>query len=387
MKVVKGKTVYVDNSATTRTDPEVVKAMEPYFTEKFGNASSLHSMGVESAEALEEARELIARKMGAEPREVIFTSGGTESDNLAIKGVVYANNKKGNHIVTTKIEHPAVLNTCGELEKEGFKVSYLGVDSEGFVDLEELKSVIGEKTVLVSIMHANNELGTIQDIRKIGEICHVKGVLFHTDAVQSFTKVPIDVRKDNVDLVSISSHKIHGPNGVGALFARKGLKIKKLADGGHHEFDMRGGTENVPGAVGFAKAVELARDEDNEKMRELRDYVAGRLVKEIPNATLHGPVGKKRLCNNVNVAFRHIEGEGILLKLDIKGIAVSTGSACSSQSLKPSHVLIAVGMRPEDAHGTIRISLSRENTREEMDYIVESLKEVVGELRKLSPFK
>jgi len=388
---MKSMKVYVDNSATTRTDPEVVKAMEIFFTEKYGNASSLHSFGVESAEAFEKARDVVAKKLNADPREIVFTSGGTESDNLAIKGVVYANKGKGNHIVTSKIEHPAVLSTCEELEKEGFEVSYIGVDGEGFVDLEELKKVIRKDTILVSIMHGNNEVGVVQDIGKIGKIVHDGGALFHTDAVQSFTKVMIDVKKDNVDLLSISSHKIHGPNGVGALFVKKGVKVKKLADGGHHEFDLRGGTENVPGAVGFAKAVELVNDEELKKMCELRDYLSNRLLKEIPNSRLNGPLGDKdgsrRLCNNVNVAFKHIEGEGILLKLDIKGIAVSTGSACSSQSLKPSHVLTAIGMKPEDAHGTIRITLSRENTREEMDYIADSLKEVTAELRKLSPFK
>ena len=378
--------VYVDNSATTRTDPEVVRAMEPYFVEKYGNASSLHQWGQEASEALKVAREAVAKRVGASPKEIVFTSGGTESDNLAIKGAVYANKEKGTHIITSKIEHPAVLNTCKELEKEGFKVTYLGVDSEGFVDLEELKKSITPKTVLVSIMHANNEIGTIQDIGAMGKICHEKGVLFHTDAVQSFTKVEIDVAKDNVDLMSMSSHKIHGPNGVGALYIKKGVKVKKLSDGGHHEFDVRGGTENVPGAMGFAKAVMLAGPEGTKKMEGLRDYLIDRILKEIPGSSLNGTRNKgKRLCNNVNVAFRHIEGESILLKLDMNGIAVSTGSACSSQSLEPSHVLLAIGMRHEDAHGSIRFSLSRENTKEEMDYIVENLKEVVAELRKLSP--
>jgi len=382
------KKIYLDHGATTPVDKEVVKAMLPYLIEKFGNASSIHSYGQETKEALEKSREIVAKKLGAKPNEIIFTSGGSESDNLAIKGVAHAYRNKGNHIITSDIEHPAVLGTCKSLAEEGFEITYLKVDNEGFVKPDDVEKAITKKTILVSIMHANNEIGTIEPIEEIGKICKSKGVLFHTDAVQSFTKVPIDVNKMNIDLLSISAHKIHGPKGVGALYIREGTKIKKMIDGGHHEFDMRAGTENIPGIVGFAKAVELVNDNQIKYMTKLRDKLIKELLR-IPDTKLNGPSGKnldRRLCNNVNISFKYAEGESILLRLDDKGIAVSTGSACSSRSLKPSHVLLAIGLKPETAHGSIRFTLGRENTMQEINYTIKTTKEVVEELRKLSPF-
>jgi cysteine desulfurase len=376
--------VYLDNGATTRVDDEVLKAMLPYFNKKYGNASSLHQFGVEAKEAMDKARAIIAKKLNAEPEEIIFTSGGTESDNLAIKGIAYNNKNKGNHIITTKIEHHAVLNSCKQLEKEGFKVTYLDVDKDGLVKLEELKKAISDKTILVSINHANNEIGTIQDLETISKICKESDIYLHSDAVQSFTKVPIDVKKVNIDLISMSSHKIHGPKGIGALFIKKGVKIKKLADGGDHEFKIRAGTENIPGIVGFAKAVEMIKEKDINQMTELRDYLINRIIKEIPDVKLNGHK-EKRLCNNVNISFKYIEGESLLLHLDIKGIAVSTGSACSSKSLEPSHVLLAIGLSHEIAHGSIRFTLSKYTTKQEIDYTIKNLKDIVKNLRKISP--
>ena len=376
--------VYLDHGATTPVDKEVVKAMLPYYTKDFGNASSLHQFGQKAKEALENARDVIAKKLNAEPKEIIFTGSGSESDNLAIKGVAYANKDRGNHIITSKIEHPAILETCKSLEKEGFNVTYLGVDKEGFVNLEELKKSITNKTILVSIMHANNEIGTIEPIEEIGRICKEKKVYFHTDAVQSFTKVPIDVKKIDVDLVSISAHKIHGPKGIGALFIKKGTKIQKIIYGGHHENDKRAGTENIPGIVGFAKAVELTNEEHITYMTKLRDKLIASFEK-VPNSQLNGPKGNKKLCNNVNFSFHFIEGESALLRLDMKGIAVSTGSACSSQSLTPSHVLTAIGLRPEIAHGSLRLTLGRENTEKEIDYVLKVLPKIVEGLRRISP--
>ena len=375
--------VYLDNAATTKTAPEVAKAMQPYFTKVYGNASSLHKFGRDAKDALEHSREIIAKKINALPEEIIFTSCGTESDNLAIKGIAYSFGK--GHIITSKIEHPAILETCKQLEKEGFKVTYLDVDEEGRVNLEQLKKNITKETILVTIMHANNEIGTIEPIEEIGNLCKEKNVIFHTDAVQSFTKVPIDVRKTNIDLISMSSHKIHGPKGVGALFVRNELKnkLKKQNTGGHHEFDLRAGTENIPGIVGFAKAVELTNDGHIEHMKKLRDTLIKGLL-EIKETQLNGPI-EKRLCNNVSVSFHFIEGESILLRLDAKGIAVSTGSACSSQSLEPSHVLIAIGLKHEIAHGTIRFSLSRFTTEKEIDYTIKNVKKIVENLRKISP--
>ncbi len=378
--------VYLDNAATTMTDPGVAKAMQPYLTQEFGNASSLHQFGREASGALDQARVAIAKKINAEPEEIIFTSGGTESDNLAIRGVAYANKNKGNHIITSTIEHPAVLNTCKQLEKEGFKISYLKVDKRGFIDFEQLKKEITDKTILVSIIHANNEIGTIQEIETIANICKEKKIVFHSDAVQSFTKVHIDVKKTKIDLISFSAHKIHGPNGIGALYLRKGTKIKKQLEGGSQEFNLRAGTEYVAGAVGFAKAVELVEDKHYSYVKQLRDQLIKGL-EEIPNCQLNGPRGDSRVCNNANIIFNFIEGEAMLLRLDMKGIAVSTGSACSQRDLKPSHVLTAIGLKAAVAHGSIRFTLSRFNTTEEIDYTIKTVKEVVKALREISPLR
>lgn len=378
------KEIYLDNSAATKVDNKVVKAMEEFFSFSYGNSASLHSLGRKSKKALEFSRMKIAKTINAYPYEIIFTSGGTESDNIALIGAAFGNKDRGNHIITTKIEHPAVLNACKFLEEKGFKITCLDVDKEGFISLDKLKKKIIPKTILVSVIHGNNEIGTIQPIKEIGKICAQKKILFHTDCVQSFTKVPIDVRKQNISLASFSSHKIHGPKGVGALFVKKGVKLKPLFYGGGQEFRLRPGTENVPGIVGFAKAVELALKSDKNKISRLRDMLIERIEKEISDVKLNGP-RDKRLCNNVNFSFKFIEGESLLLRLDDKGICVSTGSACTSQSLKPSHVLIAIGLRPEIAHGSIRFSLSRFTTKQEILYTVESLKEIVENLRKISP--
>ena len=376
--------VYLDNGATTMVDKEVEKAMLLYFTKIYGNASSLHKFGQEAKEVLEKSREIIAKRINADPKEIIFTSGGSESDNLAIKGVAYANKDKGNHIITTKIEHHAVENSCKALEKEGFYVTWLNVNKEGFIDLGELKNSITKKTILVSIIHGNNEVGTIQDIEAIGKICKENNVYFHTDAVQSFTKVTVNVKKQNITLASFSAHKIHGPKGIGVLYIKKGTKIKKLIDGGSQEADLRAGTENIPYIVGFAKAVEIAKEEHCKKIAELRDYFIGQIEKDIPEVIVNGS-REKRLCNNANIIFKYIEGEALLLKLDDKGIAVSTGSACSSKDLRPSHVLTAMGIPPATAHGSIRFTLSRYTTKEELDYTIKNVKEAVADLRKLSP--
>jgi len=372
----------MDNGATTMVDPLVVKAMTPFFTKDYGNASSLHSFGVRSREAVESSRKVIADYLGVKAQEIIFTSGGTESDNLAIKGVAFSKGK--GHIITSVIEHPAVLNTCESLERQGFKVTYLAVNKDGIVEPSMLEKAITSDTILVSIMHANNEIGSIQPIKELASITHKNGALFHTDAVQSFTKVPINAR--DADLISLSGHKIHGPKGVGGLYVRGEFrgKVVKQISGGHQEFNLRAGTENIPGAVGFAKAVEVAGVGYIDYIGGLRDYLTEGLL-AIPNSHLNGPRGKKRLCNNVNIRFDYVEGESMLLMLDARGIAVSTGSACSSQSLEPSHVLIAMGCAPEESHGSIRLSLGRENTKEEMDYTISSMREVVDRLRKMSP--
>lgn len=379
------KLVYLDNATTTVLDPEVLEAMRTYFLEWFGSPTHEygHSFGLKSREALEKSREIVARSIGAEPDEVIFTSGGTESNNLAIKGLALSSKDK-KRIVTSKIEHRSVLNVVKSLERAGFQASYINVDREGFVDLEELEDKLNDETLLVSIQHANQEIGTIQDIEEIGKICKEKGILFHVDAVQSFTKVPINVEKMGIDLLSISAHKIHGPKGVGALYVRKGVKLKPLIEGGYHEFGLRAGTENVPGIVGFAKAVEIADKKQVEHMRKLRDYLMKGLL-EIPDSKLNGPKGDRRLCNNVNVTFKFIEGESVLLHLDMRGIIVTTGSACFSKTLEPSHVILALGLKHEDAHGSIRFSLSKYNTFEEMDYTIENVREVVEQLRVISP--
>jgi len=376
--------VYLDNGATTKVADEVVRTILPYFKKYYGNASSLHDFGVKAKEALENSRKIMAKELNAEPEEIIFTSGGSESDNLAIKGVVYANKKKGNHIITTKIEHPAVLAAFRELFLEGFKVTYLGVDKNGFINLNELKKAITKDTILVSVIHGNNEIGTLQDIEQIGKLCKEKRVYFHTDAVQSFTKEKIDVKKMNIDLLSASGHKIHGPKGIGFLYIRKGINVKKIISGGKHENNKRAGTENIPGIVGFAKAVQL--DKKLNQIKKLRDYMIKKIEKEIQDSKLNGD-RNKRLVNNVNISFRYVEGEGLLMHLNDKGVAVSTGSACSSQSLEPSHVLTAIGLKHEDAHGSIRFTLSKYNTKEEIDYTLKELKTIVSRLREMSPWK
>lgn len=375
--------VYLDNGATTKMAKEVVEAMLPYLTEKYGNASSLYALGQEASKALEKSRAVIAKKLNAEPEEIIFTSGGSESNNLAIKGVAYANKDKGNHIITTKIEHSAVLETCKSLEKEGFNVTYLDVDKDGFVKLDELRKAITTKTILVSIMAANNEIGTIQPLAEIGKICSERDVLFHTDAVQAFTKTELDVEKQRISLLSLSAHKLHGPKGMGALYIKKGTRIKRLIDGGPQEKKLRAGTENVAGIVAFAKAAQLITKKDIARMTKLRDCLIKEILK-IPNTMLNGSQ-KNRLCNNVNVSFKYVEGESLLMKLDELGIAVSTGSACSSHELKPSHVLLAIGRSHVDAHGSLRFTLSKYTAKREIDYLLKHLPKIVADLRKISP--
>jgi cysteine desulfurase len=380
--------IYLDNGATTMTDKVVVKAMLPYFTKDYGNASSLHYAGIDAQKALNGARKRFAEYINALPEEIIFTSGGTESDNLAIAGVVkyYKSiDEKQIHIITSNIEHPAVLNTCKALESEGVEVTYIGVDSDGVVSLEELKKAIKPYTKIISIMHANNEIGTIQPIKEIGEIAKEHKILFHMDAVQSFTKVPINVKELNVDLISFSSHKIHGPKGVGALYVKKGTPLKSITYGGSHEYKKRPGTENIPGIIGFVKAVELSKSEDIEKMTILRDRLIDGLLK-IPKSKLNGSK-TNRLCNNANVGFEFIEGEGILMHLSEKGICVSTGSACSSTSLEPSHVLKAIGLRHEIIHGAIRFTLSKYTTEKDIDYTIKVMNGIVKKLRKFSALK
>ena len=379
------KTIYLDNAATTPVDKGVVEAMLPYFSEKFGNASSQHTLGLEAKRELERSRDVIARAIGAKSEEIIFTSGGTEANNFAIKGAIWATGKK--HIITTKIEHDCVLNSCKWLEKQGCKVTFLDVDKEGFVNLEQLKKAITPETAIVSVIHANNEIGTIQDIKAIGEICREKGVYFHTDACQSFTKTELNVKKQNLDLVTLNAHKIHGPKGVGALYIRKGIKITPLLHGGGHEQGLRSGTENIPGIVGFAKAVKLAKSEHVKHMKKLRDKLIDGILK-ISNTRLNGasPESGKRLCNNIDISFNDIEGEALGGYLDAYGIASSTGSACSSHTLEPSHVLKAIGLSDLEANSSIRLSLSRENTEQEIDKVLEVLPKIVIKLRKISPF-
>lgn len=379
------KRVYLDNAATTKTAEEVIEAMSSFFSDRYGNASCLHSWGQEARDAVEKARESIAKKINSSPEEIFFTSGGSESNNWAIKGIAYALRDKGNHIVASAFEHPSVLEACKSLEKEGFKISLIGIDRNGFVNLEQLRNAITNKTVLVSVMHANNEIGTVQNITEIGKICKENNVCFHTDAVQSLAKIPIDVKKTNLTLASFSAHKLHGPKGVGALFIKKGTRLKRQIDGGPQEFSLRAGTENVPGIVGFARAVEIMTEADIRHMQNLRDYMIDELLK-IKGTALNGSK-ENRLCNNVNVSFRNAEGESILLSLDDLGVAVTTSSACTSSKLEPSHVLKAIGMKAEDAHGAIRFSLSRYTTKEEVDYAVRSVREIIEKLRGISPLK
>lgn len=381
------KIIYLDNAATTRTKPEVVEAMLPYFTEKFGNPSSVYEFAGQNKAAVTQARETIGKALNAKAADIYFTAGGTEADNWALKATMEAYKEKGNHLITTKIEHHAILHTCEYLEKYGYEVTYLDVDENGLVDLQQLKESIRPTTVLISVMYANNEIGTVQPIKEIGQIAKEHGVLFHTDAVQAFGQIPIDVVEEHIDMLSASGHKLNGPKGIGFLYIRKGLKLRSMIHGGGQERKRRAGTENVPGIVGFGKAVELAManmEAKQEKERELRDYLITRVLAEIPYTRLNGH-RTKRLPNNSNFSFQFIEGESLLIMLDMKGICASSGSACTSGSLDPSHVLLAIGLPHEIAHGSLRLTLSEETTREELDYTIEQLKSIVANLRNMSP--
>ncbi|MDO9465440.1 MAG: cysteine desulfurase NifS [bacterium] len=379
--------IYLDYAATTPTDPEVVKTMLPYFTDKFGNPSSIHSFGQEGKAAIEEAREKIASLLGAKQEEIIFTSGGTESNNFTLKGVAYANQHKGDHIITSSIEHHCVIEPCKFLEKRGFKVTYLPVDGDGLLNPEEVKRAINDKTILISIMHANNEIGTIQPITEIGKIAKEKEICFHTDAVQTFGHIPINVDELNVDLLSISGHKLCGPKGIGALYVRKGTRMVSFMHGGDQEKNRRASTENVPAIVGFGKAVEIAQEKMKEEGRELtilRDKLIKGIFKKINHVRLNGHP-TKRLSNNVNVSVESVEGESLLLNLDMEGIAASTGSACTSSSLEASHVLLALGLSHELAHGSLRFTLGRYTEEKDIDNVLEVLPRIVEKLRSMSP--
>lgn len=381
------KMIYLDNAATTPVDERVVEAMLPYLKENFGNPSSVYQFSSYSKSAIQEARETIAASLKAEPNEIYFTGGGTEADNWALKGIAEMLESKGKHIITTKIEHHAVLHTCEYLEKKGYEVSYLDVDEEGRIDLAQLEKAIREDTILITIMFANNEIGTIQPIKEIGAIAKNHGVLFHTDAVQAYCHVPIDIKEMNIDLLSASGHKINGPKGIGLLYIRKGIKLRAFIHGGAQERQRRAGTENVPGIVGFGKAVEIAMSELEERIEKetmLRDYLIEQIKAHIPYVTLNGSI-TDRLPNNVNFSMRFIEGEGLLISLDMAGICASSGSACTSGSLDPSHVLLAIGLPHEIAHGSLRMSISHLNTKEELDTVVNQLKKIVERLRTMSP--
>ena len=379
--------VYFDNAATTRLDEDVLKEMLPYLREDYGNASAIYKLGRKSRKAIEESREKIAKVLNCKPNEIYFTAGGSESDNTAIKGIAHSYKNKGNHIITSKIEHPAVLETCKELEKEGFEVSYISVDENGVIDLEELKKAIKPTTILISVMFANNEIGTIEPIKEIGKIAKENKIYFHTDAVQAVGSIKIDVQDLNIDSLSLSGHKFYGPKGIGALYVRTGINFKKLIDGGHQEKNKRAGTENVAAIVGMGKALEMAyekMDEHNEKIRALRDYYESQVLEKIPYVKVNGN-RENRLPGNSNISFRFIEGEGLLLNLDLKGICASSGSACTSGSLDPSHVLLAIGLPHEIAHGSLRISIGKYNTKEEIEFLVQNLVEIVNRLRNMSP--
>jgi len=379
--------IYLDNAATTKTKPEVVEAMLPYFTELYGNPSSVYGFASQNKEAVTVAREQIAKALNAPTQDIYFTAGGSEADNWALKAAVEAYKDKGNHIITTKIEHHAILHTCEYLEKNGCEVTYLDVDEYGVVNLEQLKKSIKPTTVLISVMYANNEIGTLQPIKEIGQIAKEHGILFHTDAVQAFGQLPIDVMEENIDMLSASGHKLNGPKGIGFLYIKRGLKLRSLIHGGGQERKRRAGTENVPGIVGFGKAVELAvagMEEKIKKETELRDYMIDRVLAEIPYVRLNGH-RTLRLPNNANFSFQFIEGESLLIMLDMKGICASSGSACTSGSLDPSHVLLAIGLPHEIAHGSLRLTLSEETTKEEIDFTIEQLKAIVANLRNMSP--
>jgi cysteine desulfurase len=379
--------IYLDHAATTAVHPDVLKEMLPYFTDKFGNPSSVYGFAANNKNKLTEARETIAGALGAKSEEIYFTAGGSESDNWALKCTAEAYGVHGGHIITTKIEHHAILHTCKYLQNRGYDVTYLDVDENGLVDLNTLEAAIRPDTFLISIMFANNEIGTIEPIKEIGEIAHRHGILFHTDAVQAFGQIPIHVDEMNIDMLSASGHKFNGPKGIGFLYIKKGLKLKSFIHGGQQERGRRAGTENVPGIVGIAKACEIAMAEMEERMKketELRDYLIERILKEIPYTRLNG-YSKKRLPNNVNISFQFVEGESILIMLDMAGICASSGSACTSGSVDPSHVLLAIGLPHEIAHGSLRLTIGYENTKEEMDTVVDNLKRIITNLRNMSP--
>ena len=381
------KLIYLDNAATTKVADSVVDAMLPYFKEYYGNASSIYQLGAKSKEALDESREYIAGTLGAKTNEIYFTAGGSESDNWAIKATADAYAQKGKHIITSAIEHHAVLHTCEYLEKHSYEVTYVGVDENGVIKLDELKAAIRPDTILITVMFANNEIGTIQPIKEIGEIAKEHDILFHTDAVQAYAQVPINVDEMHIDMLSASGHKLNGPKGIGFLYIRKGVKIRSFVHGGAQERSRRAGTENIPGIVGLGAAVERAMrimDSKTRKEIELRDYLIGRLENEIPHCWLNGH-RTKRLPNNINFSFLFIEGESMLIMLDMKGICASSGSACTSGSLDPSHVLLAIGLKHEEAHGSLRLTLSEESTKEEMDIVAEEVKKIVQRLRDMSP--
>ncbi len=387
MEVKMGKLIYLDNAATTKTSPEVVEAMLPYFTEHYGNPSSVYGFAAANKEVITRQREIIAGVLGAKSNEIYFTAGGTESDNWALIAAAEAYAGKGKHIITTKIEHHAILHTCEYLEKRGYEVTYLDVDENGLVDPKVVEAAIRPDTILISVMFANNEIGTVEPIAEIGKIAKERGVLFHTDAVQAFAQIPINVDDCNIDMLSASGHKLNGPKGIGFLYIRKGVKIRSFIHGGAQERKRRAGTENVPGIVGLGKAVELAAasmKERGEKESRLRDHLISRIENEIPYCRLNGD-RVKRLPNNVNFSFQFIEGESLLIMLDMKGICASSGSACTSGSLDPSHVLLAIGLPHEIAHGSLRMTLGADTTEEELDYVVDSLKEIVAQLRNMSP--
>ena len=383
------KSIYLDYAATTPVDPRVVKAMLPYFTKQFGNTMSLHSFGQEAKEALEESREAVANLMGAKPNEIIFTSSATESNNLVLKGVALADKEKGNHLIISQIEHPCIMESAKWLETQGFEITRLPVDKYGLIDPEEVKKAIKKNTILVSIIHASNEIGTIEPIEEIGKICREKRVYFHTDAAQSFGKVPIDVNKMNIDLLTASSHKMYGPKGAACLFVREGTKIEPLLHGGGHEAGLRSSTVNVGAIVGFAEACKICKKEmEKEAQREikLRDKLIKGVLEKIPNSYLNGHP-KKRLPNNANFSFSFVEGESLVIQLDLLGIAASTGSACATAKLEPSHVLLAIGLKPEQAHGSLRLTLGRWTKEGDINYLLKVLPEVIKKLRKISAIK
>lgn len=378
---------YLDYSATTPVKKEVLESMMPYFSEVYGNASSLHTFGQKAKEKLTESRKIVAQSIGAKTNEIYFTSGGSESDNWAIKGIARAHSNKGKHIITSKIEHHAVLHTCEALEKEGFEVTYLDVDEDGYVSIQDLEEAIREDTILITIMFINNEIGTIQPVKEIGALAREKGVLFHTDAVQALGNYPIDVEALNIDLLSVSSHKIYGPKGIGALYIKRGIKIDNFMDGGAQERKKRAGTENIPAIVGFAKACEIATenlDEHINKLTEIRDDMINKILSSIDAVKLNGPKDNRH-PGNVNVAFKYIEGEALLLMLDAVGVAASSGSACTTGSLEPSHVLMSIGLGHEIAHGSLRLTIGDFTNPEDVDYVVENLVRIVKTLRAMSP--